>query len=63
MNTLNRLVQAGVIAGFLISASGCIIAPDRGHDRVVREHDYRDRDRHDHYDRHCDDRNEHCRDH
>jgi hypothetical protein len=63
MNTLNRLVQAGVIAGFLISASGCIIAPDREHDRVVREHDYRDRDRHDHDDRHCDDRNEHCRDH
>jgi len=64
MNILARLIQGGVIAGFLISSSGCIIAPDREHDRVVREHDdrYRDRDRHDHDDRRCDDHSEHCRD-
>jgi hypothetical protein len=65
MNTLNRLIQGGVIAGFMILSSGCVIAPDgeRGgdHDRLVREHDH-DRDRHDHDDRHCDDRDEHCRD-
>jgi hypothetical protein len=65
MNTLSRLIQGGIIAGFLISSSGCIIAPDREHDRVVREHDYdrHDRgDRRDHDDRRCDDRDEHCRD-
>jgi hypothetical protein len=67
MNTLNRLIQGGVMAGFLILSSGCVIAPDgdRGRDRVVREHDsdhYRDHDRRDHDDRHCDDRDEHCRD-
>ena len=64
MNTLNRLIQGGVIAGFLISSSGCIIAPDRqggDRDRMVREHD-NDRDRHEHDDRRCDDRDEHCRD-
>jgi hypothetical protein len=56
-----------VIAGFLFSSSGCIVAPDRyggDRDRVVREHDdrYRDRERHDHDERHCDDHDEHCRD-
>jgi hypothetical protein len=72
MNTLNRLIQGGVIAGFLILSSGCVVAPDGERDRVVREHDYdrhdhdndryRDRDRRDHDDRHCEDRDEHCRD-
>lgn len=59
MNILSRLIQGGVIAGFLISSSGCIIAPDREHDRG-REHD--NRYRHDHDDRRCDDHSEHCRD-
>jgi len=73
LNTFNRLIQGGVIAGFLILSSGCVIAPDhyrdgRDHDRMVRYHDhdhdrYRDRDRHDHDDRRCDDHDEHCRDH
>jgi hypothetical protein len=66
MNTLNRLIQGGVIAGFLILSSGCILAPDgdRGgdRDRVVREQSS-DRDRHEHDDRHCDDRDDHCREH
>jgi hypothetical protein len=76
MNTLNRLIQGGVIAGFLILSSGCVVAPDGERDRVVREHDYdrhdhdndryrdrdRDHDRRDHDDRHCEDRDEHCRD-
>jgi len=62
MNIVSRLIQGGVIAGFLISSSGCIVAPDRGggdRDRVVHE---QDRDRHDHDDRRCDDRDEHCHD-
>ena len=70
MNTVNRLIQGGVMAGFLILSSGCVLAPDGGRDRVVREHDYdrhdhdryRDRDRRDHDDRRCDDHDEHCRD-
>jgi hypothetical protein len=61
---LNRLIQGGVIAGFLILSSGCVVAPDGERDRVVREHDYdrHDNDRRDHDDRHCEDRDEHCRD-
>jgi hypothetical protein len=61
---LNRLIQGGAIAGFLILSSGCIVAPDGERDRVVREHDYdrHDSDRRDHDDRHCEDRDEHCRD-
>jgi hypothetical protein len=55
-----------MIAGLLLSSSGCIIAPDRDHggDRVVvREHDDDgNRVRHDRYDRRCDDHDEHCRD-
>jgi hypothetical protein len=68
MNTVNRLIQGGVIAGFLILSSGCVIAPEGERDRVVREHDYdrhdhdNGRDRRDHDDRRCDDRDEHCRD-
>jgi hypothetical protein len=76
MNTLNRLIQGGVIAGFLILSSGCVVAPDGERDRVVREHDYdrrdhdndrhhdndRYRDRRDHGDRRCDDHDEQCRD-
>jgi hypothetical protein len=66
MNTVNRLIQGGVIAGFLILSSGCVVAPDGERDRVVREHDYdrhdHDNDRRDHDDRHCEDRDEHCRD-
>jgi hypothetical protein len=68
MNTVNRLIQGGVIAGFLILSSGCVVAPEGERDRVVREHDYdrhdhdNGRDRRDHDDRRCDDRDEHCRD-
>jgi len=63
MNTLSRLIQGGVIAGFLILSSGCVIAPDGDRGRVVREHDRdQERYRHDHDDRRCDDRDEHCRD-
>jgi hypothetical protein len=66
LNTLNRLIQGGVIAGFLILSSGCVVAPDGERDRVVREHDYdrhdNDRDRRNHDDRRCEDRDEHCRD-
>jgi hypothetical protein len=65
MKTLNRLIQGCVIAGFLVSSSGCLIVPeheheheherDRDRDREVREHDH-DRDRH------CDEHDERCRD-
>jgi hypothetical protein len=59
MTTLTRLIQGCVITGFLVSSSGCIIAPEHEHerdrDREVREHDH-DRDRH------CDEHDERCRD-
>jgi hypothetical protein len=59
MTTLNRLIQSCVIAGFLVSSSGCLIVPEHEHehdrDREVREHDH-DRDRH------CDEHDERCRD-
>ena len=67
MKTLNRLIQGSVIAGFLVSSSGCIIAPEHEHerdrDREMREHD-RDRDVREHEhdrDRHCDEHDERCR--
>lgn len=52
MNILARLIQSGVIAGFLITASGCIIAPegDRGEGRDM------------HHEHHCDEHDDHCRD-
>jgi hypothetical protein len=61
MTTLTRLIQGCVIAGFLVSSSGCLIVPehehehDRDRDREVREHEH-DRDRH------CDEHDERCRD-
>ena len=61
MKTLNRLIQGSVIAGFLVSSSGCLIVPEHEHehehdrDREVREH-------HDDRDRHCDEHDERCRD-
>jgi len=57
MNTLIRIVQGCVIAGFLSLSTGCIVAPDHGEgrgDREVHDHD------HDH-DRHCDEHDDHCR--
>jgi hypothetical protein len=65
MNTLNRLIQGGVIAGFLILSSGCVVAPDGERDRVVREHDYdrHDYDRHDHDNDRYRDRDRDRRDH
>jgi len=65
MNTLNRLIQGSVIGGFLILSSGCVIAPDGEHGRMVgdRDHERRDdHDRHERDDRRCDYRDEHCRD-
>jgi hypothetical protein len=71
VNTFNRLIQGGVIAGFLVLSSGCVVAPDGEHDRWARDHES-DRDRHegdhdrrDHDSRRCEDRedrDEHCRD-
>jgi hypothetical protein len=71
VNTFNRLIQGGVIAGFLVLSSGCVVAPDGEHDRWAREHQQdrwardheSDRDRHegdhdrrDHDSRRCEDR-------
>ena len=71
VNTLTRLIQGGVIAGFLVLSSGCVVAPDGEHDRWAREHQQdrwareheSDRDRHegdhdrrDHDSRRCEDR-------
>lgn len=57
MKTVARVIQYGVLAGFLGLTSGCVIAPDGDHDRGAREHD-----RGDHDERRCDDHDEHCRD-
>ncbi len=57
MKNLTRIIQGSAIVGFLLFSSGCIIAPE--HDQ---DHD-RDREDHEHHARHCDDRDDHCREH
>ena len=59
MNNFNRLIQGSVIAGFLLSASGCLVVPEHEHER---EHERdRDRDTHDR-EHHCDEHDDRCRD-
>jgi hypothetical protein len=63
LNTFHRLIQGGVIAGFLLSAGGCLIVPPEHEQGREHEHE-RDRDRDRDHDRehHCDEHDDRCRD-
>ncbi|MDP8985516.1 MAG: hypothetical protein M3N97_10830 [Pseudomonadota bacterium] len=65
MKTLYRLIQGGVLAGFLLSSGGCLIAPERDHggERGQEGGHERDGDRGNHDREHrCDERDDRCRD-